>query len=90
MLSRMKLPAPPWIPWLSVLGLVIAGLQAQPAAGLNVMTVRGPVPAEELGTMLAHEHVMSTFGAEPSARARYDQAAVLAAVGPPLQALREE
>jgi phosphotriesterase-related protein len=39
--------------------------------------------------MLAHEHVMSTFGAEPAARAHYDDAAVLAAVSPPLQALRE-
>lgn len=84
----MRISASACTPWLSVLALSVVGLHAQPAAALSVMTVRGPVPVAEIGTMLAHEHVMSTFGAEPAAQANYDNAAVLAAVSPPLQALR--
>ena len=84
----MKVSAFARVPWLSVIVASMASLHAQPVEGLSVMTVRGPVAVAEVGTMLAHEHVMSTFGAEPSARASYDGAAVLAAVTPPLQALR--
>ena len=53
------------------------------------MTVTGPVAVGDLGLVLAHEHVMSTFGAEPAATPRYDDAAVIAAVAPSLLALRE-
>jgi hypothetical protein len=34
---------------------------------LAVMTVTGPVAIGKLGLVLAHEHVMSTFWAEPAA-----------------------
>lgn len=53
------------------------------------MTVTGPVAISELGLVLAHEHVMSTFGAEPAATPGYDEAAVIAAVSPSLISLRE-
>jgi hypothetical protein len=86
----MKISAFAWNLGLSVIVLSLAGLRAQSETGLTVMTVRGPVPAAALGSMLAHEHIMSTFGAEPATRASYDDAAVLAAVVPPLHALREQ
>ncbi len=66
-----------------------AAESAPTPAVLAVMTVTGPVPIEDLGLVLAHEHVMSTFGAEPAAMPQYDDAAVMTVVSPSLIALRE-
>ena len=52
------------------------------------MTVRGPIMPEAVGVMLPHEHLMSTFGAEPSLHPRYDEADLLQAVLPRLRTLK--
>ncbi len=60
---------------------------ARPAEAPTVMTVAGPVAAADLGPMLPHEHLFSTFGAAPTAHPDYDAAALTAAVGPYLRRL---
>lgn len=64
-----------------------AWLQAAPTPQPVVMTVTGPVDVSRLGLVLSHEHIMSTFGAEPAATPGYDKVAVLGAVEPALRAL---
>lgn len=55
-----------------------------------VQTVCGPLPPEELGVTLMHEHILVDFiGADRVSRARYDPEAVFKAALPPLQQLRE-
>lgn len=64
--------------------------RAAPESGLEVQTVRGPVAMAALGLVLPHEHVLVDFiGAGEVSPARYDREAVLAAVVPPLRAVRE-
>ncbi len=64
------------------LGVSAASLAA---AAPEIMTVTGPVPAAEAGPFLAHEHLMSIFGAEPAEPATYDDDALEAAVLPALE-----
>jgi len=65
--------------------------RAAPAPGLEVQTVRGPVPVGELGLVLPHEHVLVDFvGAAEVSPARYDREAVFAAVRPHLEAARDQ
>jgi len=61
---------------------------AAPAA--HVMTVRGPVPADDLGLVLPHEHITTDFlGAEKLPQPRYDRDEAFRTVLPALQALKE-
>jgi len=53
-----------------------------------VHSVTGPLAPQDLGLTLAHEHLFSIFGAEPTDAPEYDQARVLATVGPYLRYLR--
>ncbi len=53
-----------------------------------LMTVRGAVPAEALGLALPHEHIMSTFGAEPVRYPHYPMDDLLGAVLPYLQKVK--
>lgn len=51
-----------------------------------VMTVKGPVPASELGTSLIHEHVLVDFiGADSTHEGRWDKAEVVKVVLPYLR-----
>lgn len=70
--------------------LLTAGACARPSipgrtSDAQVMTVDGPIRPEALGVALPHEHVMSTFGGDPSPRGVYDEAALIEAVVPYLQ-----
>ncbi len=38
----------------------------------QIMTVTGPIPPEEMGAALPHEHVLSRFGEPPARRPDYD------------------
>ncbi len=60
------------------------GLRAAiPPAPPEVMTVRGPRPASELGLVLPHEHVLVDFvGAAEVSPARYDADAAFAKIKP--------
>ena len=53
-----------------------------PAAEGQIMTVTGPVPPEEFGTALPHEHVLSRFGRPPARRPDYDLRDVFETVVP--------
>ena len=54
----------------------------------EIITVTGAIAPRRLGVCLTHEHVMSTFGAEPSERAQYDQAALMNQVLPYLKQIK--
>jgi predicted metal-dependent phosphotriesterase family hydrolase len=56
---------------------------------LQIMTVTGPVDPAELGLMLPHEHVMSTFGADPARYPEYDQEKLFDTVLAYLQRLKD-
>jgi phosphotriesterase-related protein len=57
----------------------------------QVMTVRGPIPAEELGRTLPHEHVLVDFiGAEQTGRHRYDPDSVYQVMLPYLKEARAQ
>lgn len=67
---------------------LVRGAEATAARtrGLAVETVRGPVPATELGPVLAHEHVLVDFiGADQVSPARYAIDDVIAAALPHLK-----
>jgi phosphotriesterase-related protein len=56
----------------------------------KVMTVRGPIPAGEIGLTLTHEHVMVDFvGADRVSRARYRADEVFAVMLPFLRAAKD-
>jgi phosphotriesterase-related protein len=56
----------------------------------QVMTVLGPIPAEELGVTLPHEHVLLDFiGADQVSRDRYDADEVFNSVLPHLQQVKD-
>lgn len=79
------------------------GLAAAPAVGIaasgpaernlryqgKIMTVLGPRPPSEMGLMLPHEHVMSTFGREAADSPAYDRAQLFQAVVPYLKAVKQ-
>jgi predicted metal-dependent phosphotriesterase family hydrolase len=54
----------------------------------EIVTVTGPRASDEMGLMLPHEHVMSTFGADAAERAEYDVPALMDAVVPYLEHVR--
>jgi predicted metal-dependent phosphotriesterase family hydrolase len=76
---------------LGIAFLEAGGFAAQRATSKNqVMTVRGPVPADGLGIILPHEHVIADFiGAEKVSRDRYDANDVISTVLPHLNRFRE-
>src|SRR5688572_13735063 len=56
----------------------------------HIPTVQGPVPADTLGVILIHEHVMVDFiGADRVSPERYDADAVFRAALPHLKQFRE-
>ena len=79
------------VPLLAGAGAVsVRAAPADVAPTGSVMTVRGPVPTVELGTTLAHEHVLVDFvGAEHVSRDRYDAEEVFRTVLPHLRAARD-
>ncbi|HAV62115.1 MAG TPA: aryldialkylphosphatase, partial [Verrucomicrobiales bacterium] len=55
-----------------------------------IMTVRGPVPTNELAVILPHEHVTTDFiGAEKFSQPRYDRDAAFATILPHFVRLKE-
>ena len=55
----------------------------------QVLTVRGPIPADSMGTTLVHEHVLVDFiGADKIAAGRYNRKEVFDSVLPHLRDLR--
>jgi phosphotriesterase-related protein len=57
----------------------------------RVMTVRGPIPSEEMGQTLPHEHVLVDFvGAREASRDRYDADEVYRVALPHLKRVREQ
>ena len=54
----------------------------------QVVTVTGPIATERMGFTLPHEHIMSTFGGQPSRIARYDEEKLFAKVVPYLEMLK--
>ena len=61
-----------------------------PASKAQVMTVRGPILARDMGITLPHEHVMLDFiGAEKAERSRYKRNEVFEAVLPYLENFRD-
>lgn len=69
----------------------LAAVRTAAAAGAPfIQTVRGPVPASDLGMTLAHEHVMCDFiGAAETRRSRWEVDAVVRRMQPVLAAARE-
>ncbi len=66
----------------------LAGAEA--STGPRVMTVRGPVPADQLGVTLPHEHITTDFlGAEKLPQPRYDRDTAFETILPQLKALKE-
>ena len=62
----------------------------EPKSKAQVMTVRGFIPARDMGITLPHEHVMLDFiGAEKAERSRYKRAEVFEAVLPYLENFRD-
>ncbi|MDN3688487.1 phosphotriesterase family protein [Cyclobacterium jeungdonense] len=74
--------------------LIIVTLSGWIPAGfgqnLEIMTVKGPIPANQMGRSLIHEHLLVDFiGADKITSSRWDQAAVLQKVEPYVAALPE-
>lgn len=68
----------------------LARVAAGAAPGDFIMTVRGPVPAEQLGVTLPHEHITTDFlGAEKLPQPRYDRDLAFQAILPQLKTLKE-
>lgn len=55
----------------------------------DIVTVTGQLPASQIGAMLPHEHIMSTFGADLSRYPEYDTKALFDSVVPYLKKVRE-
>ena len=53
----------------------------------TVNTVTGPIKAEQMQTTLAHEHIMSTFGAPPQEPGQYDNKELFNEVIPNLKSI---
>ena len=67
-----------------------AAATRQDATTPFIQTVRGPIPARELGRTLPHEHVLVDFiGADAITPARYDPEKVFAAALPQLRRIQE-
>lgn len=70
------------------LALLPRATAAPPAPFGKLVTVTGPVDPPRAGTMLPHEHVMSTFGSPAAETAAYDRSTLLGAVLPYLRKIR--
>lgn len=55
----------------------------------KIVTVTGPIEPEQMGCVLPHEHIMSTFGAESARYPFYDPDKLLDAVLPYLERIQE-
>jgi phosphotriesterase-related protein len=76
---------------LAILGafLVVGLLRATEFEG-TIMTVQGPIPVEELGKALSHEHILVDFiGAEETGYHRWNREEVIAVVLPRLMEIKE-
>jgi len=61
-----------------------------PKKEAQAMTVRGPIPAEQLGATLPHEHLLLDFiGADQISRDRYNQDVVFEALLPHVQQVKD-
>jgi len=70
--------------------LAMAEQSRPPSTPLLVQTVRGPVPVDQLGPVLPHEHVLVDFiGADRVSPSRYNAEEVTAAALPHLQRAHE-
>ncbi len=73
--------------WTVIIG-AIAGCTSRTEP--EIMTVLGPVPASEMGTTLAHEHILVDFiGADSTGYHRWDRQEVMDRALPFLEALQE-
>lgn len=71
-------------------GRAIFARDATPLDGLEIMTVRGAVPAERIGVALPHEHIATDFiGAEKAPQPRYRRDLAVATILPHLKALKD-
>lgn len=72
--------------------LIITGLFAcNPAAPPEIMTVLGPISSSEIGTTLAHEHILVDFiGADSTGYHRWEKEAVIEKALPYLKELQEK
>lgn len=73
-------------------GAALAGplRAAEATPGTAIMTVRGAVPADQLGLTLPHEHITTDFlGAEVLPQPRYDRDEAFNTILPHLKALKE-
>jgi phosphotriesterase-related protein len=70
-------------------GLRLSAIKGQPRPPRRIMTVLGPVPPQEIGRTLMHEHVMVDFvGAKKISPGRYDPNEVFRKVSPHLKKLK--
>jgi phosphotriesterase-related protein len=71
-------------------GVRVASAERAAAEGRWIQTVKGKIPAADLGRTLAHEHVLVDFiGAEQVSPTRYDAAEVFRVALPHLKQARE-
>jgi len=70
--------------------LILAGIAAcNPSTPPEIMTVLGPISAAEMGTTLAHEHILVDFiGADSTGYHRWEKEAVIDKALPFLEALQ--
>ena len=75
---------------LGALGLGLSACSAREIAQpLEIMTVRGPIPADQMGMTLPHEHLIVDFmGSGPGPSDRYDQETAFRAILPHLERLK--
>lgn len=77
-----------WQRWLAVM-IIAGGASTLSGSGGVIQTVGGPIAVEEMGMVLAHEHVLVDFvGAEFVSPDRYIRAEVIAAVLPHIEAIK--
>src|SRR5690606_28244492 len=75
-------------------GMVAAALPSAMArsrsSDLSIVTVRGAMPADEMGRMLCHEHILVDFiGAKQTGYHRWNRKDVIRVVEPKLMAIRD-
>ncbi|MBD3273786.1 MAG: phosphotriesterase [Candidatus Marinimicrobia bacterium] len=71
-------------------GMILRTQDANAASSQGkIITVSGELSPRKIGTMLPHEHVMSTFGADLSRYPEYDTKALFESVVPYLKKVRE-
>lgn len=72
--------------YLTILSLIVPTARAQQEF---VMTVNGPIPLQEMGTTLVHEHILTDFiGANSTGYHRWDRREVMDIVKPYLEQAR--